>query len=130
MHSEKHWIRPATLNEKRLCRIRLVIFLIFFVMTLISAIWLIQSGDADHAYFPALVCFLFYVFSMILDAAQVLTDKKIRINDQADVLTRDKWYHFFVPLSPGMLTVGWIVILLLIGAVGFFIYSLFAGKPM
>jgi hypothetical protein len=99
-------------------------------MTLLSTIWIIQGGNAGHTYFPVLVCFLFYVFSMILDAAQVLTDKKIRIDDQADVLKRDKWYHFFVPLSSGMLTVGWIVILLLIGAAGFFIYSLFTGKPM
>lgn len=128
MHTEKHWIRPASISEKKLCRIRAVTFLIVFVPMLLLAIWLISSENANHTYFPVLVCFLIYIFSMIIDAGQVLLDKKIRINDQADFLTRDKWYHFFVPLGTEMFTAGWILILTLIGVAGFFVYSLLTGK--
>ena len=68
MHVEKHWVRPATLSEKRLCRIRTIIFSVVFVVAFLLLIWLIKSENANHLYFPILVCFLFYIGSMILDA--------------------------------------------------------------
>lgn len=128
MHIEKHWVRTATLSEKRLCKIRITVLLIVFIPAILLVIWLINSENANHTYFSVLSCFLFYVGSMILDTFLVLSAEQVRINNQADFLTRDKWYHFFEPLSAEGFTLVPITILLLIGSIIFFLYALLTGN--
>lgn len=134
MHVEKHWVRPATLSEKRLCKIRAIIFSIIFVTVLILLLWLYKTAseiiNMNQPYSGIVIFFLTYIGAMVLDAVQVFGEKQIRINDQADFLTRDKWYHFFTPLGTGLFTAVWVIIFLLIGSIGFFIYSLLTGKPI